>query len=451
MTLMIAVGGTGQHVALAASRLVALGALPPLELAVVDADDSGDLSMNLRTFGSTVSPGYTRHPLGNGDAIYPPFDKKAKQDPKFSDLFVDPNTSARERSVFELCFDADSAGIAVKDGMFGRPAIGVTIFTQNKETQLRPVFERAQLVGPQDHIFVAGSLVGGTGAGILPHVVKSLGEKYAKSTRLYGLVFMRWFRSPTGASKQTISDETLDRNMRYGADYFFREVRPHLKGTLLVGLPDKSPHGKLDPAFLEAGRSDEKKHFFHVAAANGILKLPEIARTEQSDGSIYGLAAEDPASLYEEQWLGEKALWWYVNRAVTVKSLLLYAGSEKFKGEMRSAFGLFGKPDNIGGGLSEAIKRYGKPQVKTVIDELAKTWTLLASQYEFSLKYLDEVLGPLPEKHHTPRRRELETSEVSKVKEIQDLWSTPLPAQQELPKPPEVAELFHRRLVESFK
>jgi hypothetical protein len=419
-----------------------------MELAVVDADDSGELSTALKTFGGTVNERYTKHPLENGDKIYPPFDKTARTDPKFHELF--PGSDQLERDIFEVCFEEESANIPVKDGMFGRPSVGATIFAQNKDTQLNPVFQRARQAGT---IFIAGSLVGGTGAGIIHQLVRAL---HSRDKRIYGLIFLRWFQVRPGVVQQTIDDDSLDRNMRYGLDYFFRDTRPLLKASLLIGAPDHPPD-RVGPIDLEAGRTEEKRHYFHLMAAYGILKLPQIAVTEQTDGSVYASAFDYIEQMYEKEWQG-RPLSWYVNRAAFVKEILDYVGSEeRFGKEILKTFGLFGlfgNPENVGRGLHETIARYDKSQRKTVVEEITRTWSLLSKQYEFSLTWLAEVLKPLPDSFYLDKYRRVKENDDARVKEIQTVWAeAPLLGEHLFTSPetsPEVARKFHEKLVESF-
>ena len=55
MDLVIAVGGGGQHIALAIARLLRLeGLADPIEAFVIDADSDSRLAQKVRTFGNTV-------------------------------------------------------------------------------------------------------------------------------------------------------------------------------------------------------------------------------------------------------------------------------------------------------------------------------------------------------------------------------------------------------------
>jgi hypothetical protein len=294
-------------------------------------------------------------------------------------------------------------------------------------------------------------MVGGTGAGLIHQLVKTLALGEARGTRKFGLIFLRWFGIPRDAVRQTINDGTLDRNMRYGLDYFFKDTRPLLKASLLIGLPDNAPDDTVGPIFLSPGNTSEKIHYFHLAAAYGIMKLPKIAVTEQTDGSIYAVAhdSESPTRMYDEVWADQK-LHWYVNRGYFVKELLDYAGSPRFKEAILDAFGLLGKPKNIGQGLYDAINFHDRKQRKAVVDEVVHTWNQLSKQYKFSLNWIDEILDPLPPKLHHIRYTTVKDNEAEKVKELQTIWAKPFVMGQEKPSGPEIARTFHRMIVDSF-
>ena len=56
MDLVIAVGGGGQHIALAIARLLRIGAIAePVTTFVIDADCESRLGVKLRSFGNTVN------------------------------------------------------------------------------------------------------------------------------------------------------------------------------------------------------------------------------------------------------------------------------------------------------------------------------------------------------------------------------------------------------------
>jgi hypothetical protein len=306
-------------------------------------------------------------------------------------------------------------------------------------------------------IFIAGSVVGGTG--IIHQLASTLNKNKATINKdIYGLIFLRWFRVPATAGDQTVDDGTLDRNMRYGLDYFFNDTRPYLKGALLIGQPDKPPSKEVEAVELEAGKHHEKKLYLHLAAAYGLSMLPKKAVTEQVNGSIYAASFENTLQMYEEPWgeAGrEKPLHWYVNRALFVKEIIDYAKTQAFKDEILNRFRkLLGfikeNPDVIGRGLYQAVEKYDAGQRQTKVNEIGKTWDLLSKQYDFSLNWLDEVLGPLPEKFYSDRYKKIKGNRDAKLKEIQTIWAKSIPEAVESPSAPEIARKFHNMLMESF-
>lgn len=454
--MLIAIGGTGQHTALAVSRLAFLGALPQMILAVIDSEDSNELSSNLTTFGKTFTGdnkvhGYAEHPLIDGDRIYPPFEKALLKDPKFKDLFLSQNPQPVETEIFELAFDEQSADIPVKEGMYGRPSVGSTIFAQNKSRSLEKVFEKAKSTDAEK-IFVTGSMVGGTGAGIMHQLVRALPE----DKRIYGLVFLRWFDTAAGGAKQTISRATMERNMFYGLDYFFKDTRARLNAAMLLGIPEKAP-ADLSPLNVRSGELGEKPHFLHLIAAYGILELPRKAVTEKEvkgEGSVYAAAYEKREQMYDEKWESEKKLDWYVNRGLFVKEILDYVSSEHYIKQLDAMFGmvsgLLNKPKNVGTGLYETILRYKKAERKTKIQEMAQTWRALSQQYEFSIGWLDKVLGQMDEKKYSPTYSSVKGNNEQKADKVQKIWVDALPEGQANPPAPDVAREFYMKLVRSF-
>lgn len=450
--MLIAIGGTGQHTALAVSRLAFIGALPQMRLAVIDSEDSNELSVSLMTFGNTVTgenkvAGYAEHPLIDGDRIYPPFEKALLKDPKFKDLFLSQNPQTVESELFELAFDEQSAGISVKEGMFGRPSVGATIFAQNKNTSLAGVFKEANSTDVE-HLFVTGSMVGGTGAGIMHQLVKAL----PKEKRIYGLVFLRWFDTAAAGAAQTISKSTMERNMFYGLDYFFKDTRARLRAAMLLGIPDNPPADWISLA-VNTGDLGEKTHFLHLMAAYGILKLPQISVTQQLNGSVYAAAYEKREQMYDEMWGpadNSKKLSWYVNRALFVKELLDYVGSDHFVKQLKSSYKFYGaKPKDVGLGLHATLDRYDSKERDARIQEVVQTWRALSLQYAFSLAWLDNVLGKMDKMKYSPTYSNMENNEY-KVSKIQTIWEEALPEGQENPTGPDVAREFHMKLVRNF-
>src|SRR5260221_86437 len=123
MDLVIAVGGGGQHIALAIARMLRLEALSePIEAFVIDADSDSRLAAKLRTYGNTVNAIFP-HPLDGAQTIVPPFARDTMKETQFRRIFIDDRADPLERELFELFYDEESGGV---DGGTG-PAGGVDI------------------------------------------------------------------------------------------------------------------------------------------------------------------------------------------------------------------------------------------------------------------------------------------------------------------------------------
>lgn len=442
--VLLAIGGTGQHVALAAARMSFLGALPPMRLLTVDADDRGPLSERLKTFGGTVKSGLSEHPFEDGDRIFQPFDRGKLSNPRFSDLFLDSTSSASERETFELLFDEAAAGISVNDGMFGQPSVGATIFAQNKDAQLRDVFTA---IGNASHVFVAGSFIGGTGAGIVHQLVRAITTRHP-ALRVYGLFVLPWFSvaAASGATTRTVDDGGLKRNMQYGLHYFYEATRAQLKASLLIGAPDAGgPFGKKQVGNSDHGELETPLMF---VAATGLRTLPEITVKQDAVGAVFASASNETNGLHKEVF-GQKPFSWFYNRGCYVQKILNYVSGSIFRDNLDSAMGLFGSGKTIGEGLYLAIKDYKKEKQKPNIAAIQETWALLSRQYEFSLTWTDRVIGPPPLAAVDARVKQVD-DKAAIAAEIQRLWREPLPKEQGERSPVDVAREFYQRLVGSF-
>jgi hypothetical protein len=450
-SLLVAIGGTGQHMALAACRLMRLGALPRMRVVVVDADirRENGLTPLLESFGGTVKEHYTEHPA-EGIRFCVPFDPIVKANPTFGDLFG--GSDDREQEIFQVLFDEKTAGTKITEGFYGKPAIGVTVARKYQDRQLKPLLDESEtIVGSDARIFITGSLVGGTGAGLIHDIVRSVKSKAKADVPVYGILFLRWFEmGATQSSDQTITNSTLVRNMRFGIDYLFRETYRYFRAALLLGVPD-SPPGRLRASRVEPGTTKgELCHALHVVGCFGLHQLPTITRTEQPDHPFYGVALDDPHQLYNEIWEGSKTLAWYYNRAIWLREILRYAADEKrFKKEVLNSFKRFLRTDprNVGEGLHKALARYPDVQREVVLSEMQKTWGLLADQYDFCVRWLDEVLGALPDRLQDARIRP-----VNSLGEIQNHWQrNPIKEQEQIPSPQEAARRFYNELVNAFQ
>lgn len=297
--LLIGVGGGGQHVALAIARLVRLGlwSSPP-EVVILDADDKAPLWKTLDTFegkASVLQP----HPLP-ALRIRPPFEKAwLSAEGEFADLFLKRNKSGRkeadpiERDLFELFFDVDLASTKIGQGMYARPCVGSAVFADAGVAAL----EGDLVSGLQDgmRVFVVGSFIGGTGAGIIHQLMPWLREKLKgkKGVKLYGSFLLNWL--DVGTSGKDATRTTTDASMQHGLEYFFQRTQDYFDASVLVGTP---PGGSPTKAH---DKNNETVSVYPLLAAFGVRQLVNHSVDQKGVFFLEGEAASG-TWLLEEEW-----------------------------------------------------------------------------------------------------------------------------------------------------
>lgn len=309
MDLVIAVGGGGQHVALAIARLLRLeGLAEPVETFIIDADSDSRLAQKVRTFGNTVSA-TCPHPLEGAQAIVPPFARDTMKETQFRKIFIDDRADPLEREVFELFYDEESGGVDggigpaggvdIGKGMFANPSVGSAVFASSKHGAMDPLFGRARTAA---RIFVVGSFLGGTGAGITHQLIKLVREAVGPAKPIYGAFLLRWFDLPP-TTGQTVDTATLLSSMGHGLEYFYRHTKPLLDASMLVGVPDNPPpQVKAAPA---AQDNDETVSLYPLLAAYGVVLLPDKTDTQaRAAHRTYGITHDDndPVWLLRRNW-----------------------------------------------------------------------------------------------------------------------------------------------------
>jgi hypothetical protein len=288
---LIAVGGTGQHIALAASRLVRANALiGDIQLIALDPDNETPLPQLLKA--PTPSMSGANHPLKNG-TVRAPFDIEKLGKKTFEELFVDPD-HPEEQELFQALFDADEGNIPVHKGMYGTPCVGATVFGDGANSDalqnlLKPLSTASQ-------VFVCGSVVGGTGAGLMHKLVREIQRYYAGE--LFGIFMLPWFDIEGGGGASAINMAVINRNASHGTKYFYEHTLPMLTASLLVGSSGMRATPVLQRIRVGEGDMTEKPSYLHLVAARALLDLPK-AHTANREVKAYGMVH----SLTREGWL----------------------------------------------------------------------------------------------------------------------------------------------------
>jgi hypothetical protein len=261
----IAVGGTGQNVALAYYRMTTLCGYEPSKIYVMDSD----LSI------STQQPSFIPlEPIPVEPCILP------LQRNSFRDLF-NPTGDTVIDSVMSILFTSKEMRIPIDEGMFGRPSVGATTImdkillmendnTYKKECQrsdanLANLLSTLQTEG--DHsVVICGSAMGGTGAGGVPtlaqYIARNVDKTKVKIIVLYSLRHFNILLPEQQLQYDEIKNTQLKVNAEAGMCYLAGEINRGVDACVLFGLLEP-----FDVPYREAQRQAEEERFLYLLAA----------------------------------------------------------------------------------------------------------------------------------------------------------------------------------------
>lgn len=410
---IVAVGGSGQHAALAMTRLAAIGAFPRAQCLVIDADADSEMSKDLMSAGVTGGRP-SDHPLEGAHQIHKPLALSAAGNTTFAQYMLEGATDPLQRDVFEALFSAVQGDVKIAEGMYGNPAVGATVFLGGDG---RGPIGVVQGFAPGDDVVIVGSFVGGTGSGIMHELARAA----PASCNRYGVFYLPWFRAGGSSGAGSVGADTHDRNMKHGVDHLRHETMRALHKAALIGLPD-SAAGIMKKPEPQQKETHEIPHLVHVAAAYAALALGKAKRVD-AHPSILGFAYEDGAErrllLDELQWEGGRPLRKHIERAKEIVARLDHiVGPADSGGEFaehcekwaKKAF--MAKGQDMPPAFKETIEEHvAKQRARSRGDDTAITLQLvgdvfarmrqLRDQLRFALRYLEDesVCGSVPTAH----------------------------------------------------
>jgi hypothetical protein len=195
---IVAVGGTGKRVAALYLKLVntllpANAVRPGSNVFVIDMEpETGttDDELNRELQGEGVPASHFISPV-------------------LEDVQAEPNTTLSQFMNFEAggavlllahsLFNTTQLNVQIIRGMNCEPTVGATVaarkFKVDAGKQEDDVQSLQDGIAGLDRVIIVGSIVGGTGAGVTPQLVKWLRQR-VPAKPVYGLLFMRWLDLP---------------------------------------------------------------------------------------------------------------------------------------------------------------------------------------------------------------------------------------------------------------
>lgn len=260
----IAVGGTGQHVALAYIDLAALSYLFLGEwrlpaFCLLDADVSDNVgNAAWQKFIEMLERMQSLEMNVENFRYLDPFDNEL-QGNTFNETVNDPQRP--------WLFDEDQRNVRYRNGYYGHAAVGATVFNhtyrRRSAQQGTPFFSiQDQIRSPGSRFFVTGSSVGGTGAGCLPRLVESLAKFRDPTSLLAACLFLPWFRLEGDAVQGHFEDaDRRNSEMRTRASSAFLYLRDRFQEhalTLVLGHPN------VDRAGSRPWQSDTRQSYHRI-------------------------------------------------------------------------------------------------------------------------------------------------------------------------------------------
>lgn len=391
--VLVAVGGTGQHVALAALRLKILGALPAdLEAVVFDPDRKSDLTTRLLSVNGTLKD-QSAHPLGLGE-IVAPFDINKLADGHFSELFVDDNHK-REAELFAGFFTAKEAETNVRQGMYGTPTVGATAISTGIDS--KEIRDTIEALTKASRVYLCGSVVGGTGAGITHKLALRLKEA---GKPVHAIFLTRWFNVPAGGE---VSPERLVRNQRHGLQYIVDHTLSEVINAMIIGFPSNDPGGGV----LRLGPADavETTSYLVLMAARALREL-EAAQRLDAGTKAWGMAHDERNEewlLDDQGWHEGKSLRFRFHVALAMENLLRHLAENQAHiakvcrpGPWDRVMG--GDASSITTGLYTSINNWAptdREAGRAFVAELCTRWDELAKRLAFCREWLQKIYPSL--------------------------------------------------------
>jgi hypothetical protein len=269
-THLVAIGGSGQDVALCYLRLAVLCGFTPASVWILDADLEGDVS---KSFKDLVG----LHSNWSHEYLDPYPTSVNKVGATLVDVLA--ATAPRSAEALGVLFTDPQQRLPVKKGMWGRPAVGAATIAAklaeversgNQDTKFAMFVEQLRLVGDQ-RVMLTGSAFGGTGSGGVPALARYLrSQERSGGTTIGALVLTPWFHllPPVDVAKRSQFDPDQDIIERNGSGWvaFFRDdLRKHMNRLILAGLRREKPATR---PFAGSVKQPEHKHFFTLFCAH---------------------------------------------------------------------------------------------------------------------------------------------------------------------------------------
>jgi hypothetical protein len=309
---LIAVGGTGQHVALAVADLIALAheiyatpdEFPAVHLILVDADQAADTDQpsawqearnRLNALGLLSGDSFECVPLPVRSHL---------SDTRRMYEFVNRIGASFGPNAADALLLREQREVDVTTGFYAQPRVGAMmaewLFDEVARGEaVNPELARIfRLAGdPSNRIVVAGSGVGGTGAGFAPALVRRLAAT-GGGARLMALMATEWFRL-AGTCSSRLSESVQKSNANSALWHAAHSGAGGGVRTILFGHPHvaRAPEEECQNGAFQARKKNLTIPYYAAAAATAFFAGDANAGTHVPAAAIEGDVVTLPKTL----------------------------------------------------------------------------------------------------------------------------------------------------------
>lgn len=297
--LLGAIGGQGQHSALAYLFLAKRLNFRPETIYVIDADRATQANPVTRALVSAAEDlGSKIVPLNP----FPSLSGTANLN-DFSGLFR--TLSGLEERVLNLLFTEEQLSTPIERGMYGNPSVGASTFLTAIKgmagARLRDFFNAVSALEAEPHrVVLLSSTLGGTGSGGAPALLQELASGVTNQGRSYNvqvtlITLLPWFqlREPNELNPDDppVKDSDVQSNYHSNVEYLISRFKNEPK-VRVIFLGPRSTWER--PELPHRGNVNQpiNPHYLHLIAAD-VARQCLTAKTEDFDSGIYGCCVSE--------------------------------------------------------------------------------------------------------------------------------------------------------------
>jgi hypothetical protein len=285
---LLAVGGTGQHVALALAdyqvlaHSVSPSPLAPIHFILLDADPSGSAEKSAWALAEEQVRVLAELPDGGQGFPLPTWRPATPHQIKDGTLSAKNALDEVEaRGTADLLFTPDQSAVEIRSGFHGEPRVAAALAdvliqelrADDKLMARDPIGPALNALNGANRICIAGSAIGGTGAGVLPRLISTMADWQGRQAQLCAVIGLPWF--------QLDGDEAAQERMRANACsclyHYFRTQRQGSYRLVLWGHPDVATARREHDygAKMQGVKTDLTLPIYAAAAAQAFFAAPQ--------------------------------------------------------------------------------------------------------------------------------------------------------------------------------